>query len=240
MNLLTEYPVEEWVNHLFVVCIPAPVVLTTLLVKFAFGNRFDSKQVSGTALFFSLYATYIVVMGSLGYFSKAFFPPLVLLFTTFPFALFLFLYVGRSGFFKVVIKNAALDRLVQVHIFRLIGIFFIILALQGALPKWFAIMAGTGDVLTAVLSIWVARKARKKNKNYKAIVLAWNTFGLIDIVFTAVSANVLTKLSIDKGIMGVDILAMFPFYFIPPLAPPLIIFLHYAVYLKIKQQKVLS
>ncbi|WP_294819303.1 hypothetical protein [uncultured Flavobacterium sp.] len=239
MNLI-EYPVPEWVKISFLICIPAPFALTTLLVKSAFANHAGNKATAKTAIFFTFYAGYIMALGSLGCYGKVFFPPLVLLFTTFPFAFFLFLYVGKTAFFKAFLQNVALSRLVQVHIFRLIGTFFIILALHDALPKWFALAAGLGDVLTAILSIWVARLVREKHKKAKAIVLAWNTFGLADIIFTAISANVLTKLSIDNGIMGVDTLAIFPFYYIPALAPPLIMFLHYAIYLKIKQQDALS
>jgi hypothetical protein len=59
----------------------------------------------------------------------------------------------------------------------------------------------------------------------------------LDIVFTAVSAIVLTKLSIDTGSIGVDVLAQFPFCLIPAFAPPTIIFLHVAVYKKLKQEQ---
>lgn len=65
--------------------------------------------------------------------------------------------------------------------------------------------------------------------------MIWNTVGLVDILFTAISANILTKLSIDNGIMGVDTLAFFPFYLIPALAPPIIIALHYTIYSKLRQ-----
>ena len=158
-----------------------------------------------------------------------------MLFTTFPFAFFLFLYLARTKAFKTFIEKVALDKLVGVHIFRVIGIFFILLYHHNALPKWFAMIAGSGDVITAITGIWVAGLIRKRKYNFKKITWYWNTFGLIDIIYTAVSANVLTKLSIDNGIMGVDTLAIFPFYYIPAIAPPIIVFLHYATYLKLKK-----
>jgi hypothetical protein len=96
-------------------------------------------------------------------------------------------------------------------------------------------VAGIGDMVTAITSIFVA-KAISKNKNY-AVKLAylWNTFGLIDILFTSVSAFVLTKIAIDTGALGVEMLAKFPFCLIPAFAPPTIVFLHIAIYKKLKK-----
>jgi hypothetical protein len=54
---------------------------------------------------------------------------------------------------------------VKLHIFRVIGVFFILLAIHQALPKPFAFIAGLGDVITAISSIFVAN-AIKNNKSY--------------------------------------------------------------------------
>lgn len=235
MNELITYSVPAWLKIAFLLAIPAPLILTTFLVRTAFSS-FESNLIGKrVGLFFLLYAVYVVSLGGMGTFRPVFFPPMVLLWTTFPFAFFLFLYVARTKYYRMFLEKVALDKLVGVHIFRLIGVFFLLLYAHEALPKWFALLAGGGDILTALASIWVARLIRQKHPNFRTITLAWNTFGLIDILFTAVSANVLTKLSIERGIMGVDALAMFPFYFIPALAPPLIIFLHYATYQKLKK-----
>src|SRR5690606_11363256 len=144
--------------------------------------------------------------------------------------------VTGTKWYAMFINNVSLDKLVGVHIFRLIGFFFVALAYYEALPKWFGYIAGIGDVLTAVSCIWVSRELRRGETSSLRLTWIWNTFGLIDILFTAVSANVLTKLSMDSGIMGVDTLARFPFYLIPALAPPLIVFLHYSTYLKLKKK----
>jgi len=122
-----------------------------------------------------------------------------------------------------------------VHIFRLIGIFFLLLAFHDALPKLFAIVAGLGDILTSITCIFVAKSIKQQKTYAKTLALLWNTFGLMDIMFTAVTAIVLTKLSIDNGTMGVDTLARFPFCLIPAFAPPIIIFLHIAIFKKVKK-----
>lgn len=234
MNELIAYPIPVWVKVIFLIAIPAPVILTTILAKSAFPQKRKTEMTLIVARFYFVYIVYVSVMGISGMYDKMFFPPMVLLYTTFPFAFFLFLYVIKTKMYRTFLENVRLEKLVAVHIFRLIGSFFIILALYDALPKWFAFIAGTGDILTAITSIWVANQIKKKKNNYKKIIWFWNTFGLADIIFTAVSANVITKISIDKGIMGVDTLAQFPFWFIPALAPPIIVFLHYSTYQKLK------
>lgn len=236
MSQLTEYPIADWVKILFLFAIPWPIILTVMLAKSAFPNPTSLLVVRKATLFFISYTIYVSVLGFLGIFGMVLFPPVVILLSTIPFAFFLFLYVAKTDLFKKFVANVALDKLVQVHIFRLIGMFFIILHFYDALPKWFALIAGLGDMLTAISSLWVSGLVRKKNINYRKITWVWNTFGLVDILFTAISANVLTKLSINTGIMGVDTLAMFPFWYIPAIAPALIMFLHFATYQKLKLQ----
>lgn len=232
MNTLVEYPIPSWVGNVFLMAIPLPVILTILLGASGFEKR--RKALFILVAFFAVYISYVTIMGLSGKFNQVFFPPKVLLFTTFPFAFFLFLYVEKTAAFKEFLSRVKLSNLVAVHIFRLVGGFFIILALYDALPKWFAFIAGTGDVIAAISSVWVAKLVKQGKGNYKKIVWFWNTFGLIDILFTAISANVITKLSIDHGIMGVDTLAHFPFFYIPAIAPPLIVFLHFMTYKKLK------
>lgn len=234
MNTLIQYPVPDWVVVVFLIFIPLPVILTILLGGSAFEKPKSAKVRWSLLLFFGAYLSYVTFMGFSGKYNQVFFPPKVLLFTTFPFAFFLFLYLDKTKIFREFLFNVKLENLVVVHIFRIIGGFFILLAFYDALPKWFAFIAGTGDILSAVSSIWVAKKIKEKNPDFKKITLIWNTFGLIDILFTAVSANVITKISIDQGIMGVDTLAHFPFYYIPAIAPPLIVFLHFMTYKKLK------
>ncbi len=185
--------------------------------------------------FFALYFTYVTIASLNGLFNRVFLPPMVLLHCTFPFAIFLFTVVINLKIYKDFLENIALENLVAVHIFRLIGIFFLLLAFHDALPKLFAIVAGLGDILTSITCIFVAKSIKQQKTYAKTLALLWNTFGLMDIMFTAVTAIVLTKLSIDNGTMGVDTLARFPFCLIPAFAPPIIIFLHIAIFKKVKK-----
>lgn len=229
------YNFPQWIETSFLMVFPFAIVLIALLVKNSAPIGKQNRLFYTVFGFYFLYLGYIAVCSFNGLFDKVFLPPMVLLYGTFPLALFLFTVVINSKTYKTVLENTLLQDLVRVHIFRLIGVFFILLAFHDALPKPFALIAGLGDMITAITSIFVA-KAIENNKPYaKKLTYLWNTFGLLDILFTAIMANVLTKISIDTGAMGVDTLAKFPFCFIPAFAPPTIIFLHYSIYKKLKK-----
>lgn len=234
MNTLTQYPVPEWVSIVFLIAIPLPFILILNLI------RNESKKLGNTTVFpiatvfFLFYVLYIYVASSLGWFNQVLFPPKVLLLTTVPFATLLFGYVLKTKFYDNFLQNVSLESLVKLHIFRLIGFFFVILAFYDALPKTFALIAGFGDMIAAISSIFVAKAIQNKKSYAKNLTFFWNIFGFTDILFTAIAANVLTKLSIDSGVMGVDSLAFFPFCIIPAFAPPMILFLHWSIFKKLR------
>jgi hypothetical protein len=90
-----------------------------------------------------------------------------------------------------------------------------------------------GDITTAIASIFVV-KAIEQKKNYaRALTIAWNIFGILDIISVIVSALVVTNLSIQTGAQGVQEIANFPFCLIPAFAPATIIFMHYLVFKKL-------
>jgi hypothetical protein len=233
MNLLNLYFVPQWISIAFLVTIPFPFILIALLVKK------EAKKLSYplvypiVIVFFVLYLSYIAFASFWGWFNQISLPPKVLLLTTFPFAFLLFVVVLNTKFYKILVENIAIENLVKLHVFRLIGLFFILLAAQHALPKPFAYIAGIGDMLTAISSIFVVKAIQNKKSYAKKLTYYWNIFGTVDILFTAIAANVLTKISIDIGAMGVDTLATFPFCIIPAFAPPIILFIHFTIFKKL-------
>ncbi len=234
MNTLTQYFVPDWISLLFLIAIPLPFILITLFVKNEAEKVNQPKAFSITIGFFLIFVAYVVFASYNGWFNKVSLPPRVLLLTTFPYALLLFVVVAKTKFYNSILENSLLESLVKLHIFRLIGVFFVLLAVQSALPKPFAFIAGIGDMITAITSIFVAKAIQNKESYAKKLTYAWNIFGTIDILFTAIAANVITKISIDSGSMGVDSLAMFPFCLIPAFAPPTILFLHWTIFKKLK------
>jgi hypothetical protein len=236
MNTITYYVIPEWISIAFLIAIPLPFIVIIYFFRKETFKTPHAWLVTFVTAFFSVYLVYIGFASFLEWFNPVSFPPRVLLFTTLPYAFFLFGYVLNTNLYQKIVTNAPLENLVKLHVFRLLGVFFILLALHDALPKPFAYIAGVGDVLTAISSIFVAKAIQQRKRYTSKLTLYWNIFGTIDILFTAIAANVLTKISIDTGAMGVDTLARFPFCIIPAFAPPTILLIHWAIFKKLKKQ----
>ncbi len=237
MNQLFNSTVPVWVSILFLLAIPIPVFLISVLgIK---GGKLVDKPKIGSVItvFYIFYFTYVTVLCFMGVFKAVTLPPKILQVSTLPLLLLLVVVLFNLPITKKIIDALPLEDLVQIHIFRLIGSFFIILALFNTLPKTFSFIAGCGDVITAVSSIWVAKLIKSGKTSWKLVTYVWNTFGFIDILFTATMAFILTKISIETGVLGVEMLAEFPFCFIPAFAPPTIIFLHLCIYRKLISKK---
>lgn len=228
------YPTPSWLTIPFLIGITIVILLITSLARK--NAPIDKKNLvlGSIILFFGAYIFYVVYAGQKGLFQQAMFPPKILLFTTLPYALFLFFVVIKLPLAQKIIEKTELSELIGLHIFRLVGSTFIFLGIYDALPKHFAYLAGSGDVLAALSSIFVVYALKKRKTYAKKLAFAWNVFGLADILMTAILANVLTKISMNTGQMGVDTLARFPFSLIPAIAPPTIIFLHVLIFRKLK------
>ncbi|MFK8037888.1 MAG: hypothetical protein AB8B74_06330 [Crocinitomicaceae bacterium] len=213
---------------LFLLSFAFPVVMVAHLARKAqIKNGF--RVVIG---FYTVYLLLVSLASFVDFFDTIMLPPKIVLTTTLPLAILLTI-VFTTKLVKQTNKVLKLEDLVKIHIFRLIGSFFIILFLYGLLPKTFALFAGVGDVLTAIGSVLVVKAIKTKKRNIKRLVVAWNVFGLVDILITSAMAIIFTKLSIDNGTQGVEFLAKFPFCFIPAFAPATIIFLHLLVFRKL-------
>jgi hypothetical protein len=234
MNTLVEYPLPEWLSISFLSVIPLPFLLILLFIKNLQGKTSNGFVIYAVGLFFLLYLTYLGFASLSDWFNVVSLPPRVLLLSTFPYGFLLFGFAMNTPTFKNMIEHATLENLVKLHIFRIIGVFFILLAFYDALPKPFALIAGFGDIITAISSVFVAKAINNKKPYAQKLVTYWNIFGTIDILFTAIAANILTKISIDTGAMGVDTLAMFPFCIIPAFAPPTILLMHWVIFKKMK------
>lgn len=229
------YIIPSWASILFLLVIPIPVYLVAFLAqKGANKSQMNGKRYFiGILLFYFAYFTYVTIACQNGAFLANTLPPAILVKSTIPLLIFLLGIFFFSKVYKKIIEKLSLDKLMSIHLFRLIGSFFIILYLFNALPKSIAFIAGIGDLVTAISSIFVARAIRNKKSYAKSLTYTWNTFGLLDIIATSATASILTKISIEQGTMGVEALAQFPFCFIPAFAPPTIIFLHLSVYRKL-------
>lgn len=239
MNTLSTI-IPNWVSVLFLICFVSPIYLIAKAVKEGATNAQLSDALVNsyykkTLFFFFAYYVYVIALSFTGLFLVNTFPPKVILFTTLPLMLFYFLFFSRTQFYKTLFENINLSTLVRLHIFRFIGTFFLIVWYYGALPPYFALSAGLGDIFAAVTAIIVAKLIDNKHKHYKAITFVWNIIGLIDIGNALVTAMRIAKLGVDTSSETIFEIARFPFSLIPAFAPATIIFLHILIFKKLKK-----
>lgn len=233
MNILT-HSVPVWVSLLFLLSMGITIYLIAYFAKQGGHDTQSANKIFNYVIgFYLVYFLYVSVMSVSGIFQAVTLPPNIFFYTAIPLFLFFMLGVRKFTWFQLAFEKITLQSLVNIHIFRFIGIFFLISYYYGALPSKFAIIAGVGDIVTATLSIGVVRAINAKKSYAKVLTLGWNILGILDIVSVIISANITTKNYIDTGSQGLSEIINFPFSFIPAFAPATIIFLHILIFKKL-------
>jgi hypothetical protein len=189
--------------------------------------------------FYILYLIYASILSLKGVFNVNSLPPKVVVFAAIPLTIILFAFIGNTKLFKKILRSITLESLITIHVFRFVGVFFIILYCYHLLPAELAFSAGMGDIITALLA-WPVAKWGSKGKSWSIkVVYAWNIFGIMDIVTLLVIVGIAVKKSIISG--GDEYLremTTFPFVWFPAFAPATILFLHTAIFRKLQQIKI--
>ncbi|NLU92405.1 hypothetical protein [Chitinophaga sp. Ak27] len=181
----------------------------------------------GIIIFYVAYLSYVSVFALLGVFDVDAIPLKVMVWAGFPLMAILFGFIGNTRLFKILLRAITLESLIAVHVFRVLGIFFIMLYGYHLLPPKFAFSADLGDLITAILALPVARMVANKHPWRKAAVYAWNIFGILDIV------NLLTVAVLIGANGNLREMTIFPFVWFPAFAPATILFLHTVVFRKL-------
>jgi hypothetical protein len=118
------------------------------------------------------------------------------------------------------------SRLVNLHVWRLAGGVFLIMAALGHVPWLFALPAGLGDVAVAAMAPNVARRLRRGTGRNHALV--WNVLGMVDLV-VAVGLGVTTSagpLQIFTTSPSSEVLSGFPLVLFPAFLVPVSFLTH--------------
>ncbi len=129
---------------------------------------------------------------------------------------------------RVWAQSIDLRWLVLFHLTRLFaGAYFLVLCQLGQLPCPFARPAGWGDIIVAILAL--AAVGALRTKFAKALLLIWNTIGLIDIIFVVFSA---LRFGL-KDWQSMHALRELPLSLLPTFLVPLIIASHVLIFVRL-------
>jgi hypothetical protein len=239
-NYLSHVPL--WVSISFIFVFPITIYFIAKTIKKGalnanFGLNQANQFYGGVMIFFALYLLYVSILCFTGLLSVNTLPPRVLIFTAFPLLIFFFGFIFNKPIYWKILDGISLQSLVRLHTFRFVGVYFLLASYYNALPEHFAILAGLGDIITAMGAIFIA-KAIEENKIWsRKVTLIWNIFGFWDIVSVIVSAILTTRYSIQHSdSQGIIEMTKFPFVWIPAFAPVVIIFMHIAIFKKMKRE----
>jgi len=172
----------------------------------------------------------VLILANLEWFhvSSSFLSPLVPLFFLVP------VYYGYKKMKTSATVQKIIDKITQpwviiLQTFRIGGVIFLALYVQGQLPAAFALPAGIGDVFIGVTAPIVAYIAWKKTRGYRKIILGWNIIGIIDLLIAiGVGITLSVGPTFSPGFVGptTEIMTLFPLVLVPAFAVPLDFLLH--------------
>jgi hypothetical protein len=154
-------------------------------------------------------------------------PPIAIgLFLVVPILFFCTWYLA-GGQFRAFANSLNLAWIVGAHLWRFVGLGFVIAVFLRKLPAGFGIPEGFGDVVTAAFALPLAGALHRKKAVRKGFI-AWNIFGLVDLL-SAILMGVLYSEG-SFGILRTDVstvlMTTFPVSIIPTFLVPLFILLH--------------
>jgi hypothetical protein len=169
-----------------------------------------------------------VTAGALGVVNEPGRPPLVLLtFFLVPIAGFLTAYL-TSGSFRAFTETIPLSLLVGSHLWRFVGIVFVVGWLERTLAAGFGIPAGFGDIIVALGALLLLPRIRNGTAT-RGWLMAWNVFGILDLV-AAITLGLLYSESalgrLSSTTSNTRLLTAFPLSVIPTFFVPLFILMH--------------
>lgn len=139
---------------------------------------------------------------------------------------------GASASFRAFARAIPLTLLVGSHLWRFVGLGFVLAWIAGELPAGFSIPEGFGDIIAATGALVLLPMIRKGTAS-RGWLLAWNTFGLIDLV-SAITMGVLYSEG-PVGLLSTPAsntawMVTFPVSLIPTFFVPLFMLVHALIF----------
>ncbi len=191
----------------------------------------DEDSRSMTKLVFGIIGIWFllaVIGGMMGLFNQPD-TPYVPLFVLVPIIGFTLAY-SLSMRMQRTVNQIPLWLITGAHVWRFVGIYFVINAVIHILPLQFGYPEGFGDIITAIFSLPLAFAIHKNNRSprLRTAFIVWNIFGIIDLI-SAISLGILYSqgsLGILRTDLSTALMTTFPVNLIPTFFVPLFILIH--------------
>src|SRR5215510_13802936 len=142
---------------------------------------------------------------------------------------------------RFALNSVPLPLLVGLNIVRLGGVLFVLLAFAGRLSGPFPYLAGWGDFVTGALAIPVAWLAAGEMRVRDRLIVAWNTFGTLDLI-VAVTLGLISRngspLQLIHAGVGTAALQSLPWAFVPTVLVPFFLIAHAAIFVRLRARSV--
>jgi hypothetical protein len=171
-----------------------------------------------------------VIGGGLGIFDTPGRPPGGLaLFILLPIGAFVVAYLASPAV-RGALALVPLWLMTLTHVWRFIGVGFVIGAARGNLPEQFGYSAGIGDIVAGAAAVPLAAALlwNPGAPGLRAWYVAWNVFGLVDLL-SAITTGILyspSSFGILREAASTRAMAQFPTSLIPTFFVPLFILTH--------------
>ncbi|HSZ50737.1 MAG TPA: hypothetical protein VK801_04130 [Caulobacteraceae bacterium] len=126
--------------------------------------------------------------------------------------------------------------LIGLNVFRVLGVLFVLLAAAGRLAGPFPYSAGWGDVVTGVLAVPAAWAATRETRRWDGLLLAWNAFGMLDLI-VAVALGVTSRngspVQLIHAGVGTAAITTLPWALIPTVLVPFFLIDHAVIFTRL-------
>ena len=122
--------------------------------------------------------------------------------------------------------RAGVRPLVAVHLVRFSGLYVLWLASRGLLPGDFAMSAGWGHIVVAILAAIVLLVVRPETKAGRTAILAWNVIGVLGVLFVFAAA---ARMAGTDALLQAGFTSL-PLSLLPTFLAPLIVVTHVLIF----------
>lgn len=125
------------------------------------------------------------------------------------------------------VDSITLRALVGFNAMRFIGVAFVVLGARGSMSPIFAARAGWGDIIAGAGAVLLVLSGSPRTTLHRWAYLAWNTFGVLDLVVAVGTAAIVV---LRGDVPGMEPITRLPLVLVPTFFVPLLFTAHVAIY----------